>query len=636
MPPEASTPRTAPAGLATGPRPASPPPIMGRGGPPMGMLMGKAPRAEDTRGTLLHLWRYLAQHRLGLGATAVMIVFSTGLNLLWPYLMGVAIDSTLQRGDLGELLRICAAMLACFVLISILAWLQLYVMAGVAQETVAAIRRDLFGRLQLLPLRVFDQRSHGELMSRLTNDVENINMVLSESITQLMSGVLTLVGVTAMMLWINPLLALVTLLSTPPLMILLLRFVVPRTRAGFRDQQKTLGELNGWIEESISGQRVIKAYGREEAALATFTASNQQFREAASRAQIYSGFMGPLSNFVNNIGLALVAGAGGWLAVLGMATVGEIASFINYSRQFGRPINEIASLYNTIQAAIAGAERVFALMAEPSEFEGEDASPAAAAAQPVTPVRGDVLLEDVSFSYVPDAPVLKQISLHAQPGQTVALVGPTGAGKTTIVNLLMRFYDPDHGRICIDGLDIRQIPKQELRRQLGIVLQDTYLFTGSVMDNIRYGRLDASDEEVMAAARLANADHFIHRLPHGYATPLSERGSNLSQGQRQLLAIARAVLADPAILVLDEATSSVDTRTEQHIQEAMLRLMTGRTAFVIAHRLSTIREADQILVLRGGEIVERGRHEDLLAQGGFYAQLYASQFAGATAAPVAV
>jgi ATP-binding cassette subfamily B protein len=533
----------------------------------------------------------------------------------------------LAGGNLGELARISGAMLLCFVFISLLSWLQLYVMAGVAQETVAAIRRDLFARLQLLPLRIFDQRAHGELMSRLTNDVENINMVLSESITQLMSGVLTLVGVTAVILWLNPLLALVTLLSAPPMMLLLLRFVVPRTRAGFRDQQKTLGELNGWIEESVSGQRVIKAYGREEVALATFAEANRAFRQAATRAQIYSGFMGPLSNFVNNVGLALVAGAGGWLAVLGLASVGEIASFINYSRQFGRPINEIASLYNTIQAAIAGAERVFALMAEPSEFDDEKGGEGLAAPLPAAPLRGEVVLEDVSFSYTPGAPVLKQVNLHALPGQTVALVGPTGAGKTTIVNLLMRFYDVDSGRICIDGVDIRQIPKETLRRQLGIVLQDTYLFTGSVIENIRYGRLWASDEEVVAAARLANADHFIHRLPQGYATPLSERGSNLSQGQRQLLAIARAILADPAILVLDEATSSVDTRTEQHIQEAMLRLMAGRTAFVIAHRLSTIREADQILVLQAGEIVERGRHEELLAQGGFYAGLYASQFA---------
>ena len=613
--------------------------MMGRGGPNMAMFMGKAPRAEDTRGTLLKLWRYLAHHRLSLIVTAILVVCSTGLNLLWPYLMGVAIDSSLQRGDLVELARVCGAMLVIFVFLSVLSWLQIYIMAGVAQETVAEIRRDLFGRVQLLPLRVFDQQAHGDLMSRLTNDVENINTVLSESITQLFSGVLMIVGVTIAMFWLNWMLALVTLLTMPPMVYLLLRLVVPRTRAGFRAQQETLGELNGWIEESVSGQRVIAAYGRQAAALATFDAANQSFRQASTQAQIYSGFVGPLNNFIYNTSLALIVAAGGTLAALGMATVGEIATFINYGRQFGRPLNELATLYNTIQAAIAGAERVFALMEEPSEFEEDGAqasSPALLDAQqrmqartPALrePFKGDVVLDDVSFSYVPGTPVLKHVSLHALPGQTVALVGPTGAGKTTIVNLLMRFYDVDSGSIRIDGADVRQIPKQELRRQLGIVLQDTYLFTGTVLDNIRYGRLDASEEEVVAAARLANADQFIHRLPQGYRTPLSERGSNISQGQRQLLAIARAILADPAILVLDEATSSVDTRTEQHIQEAMLRLMAGRTAFVIAHRLSTIREADQILVLRHGEIVERGRHGELLDLRGFYAQLYASQFA---------
>jgi ATP-binding cassette, subfamily B, multidrug efflux pump len=605
--------------------------MMGRGGPNMAMFMGKAPRAEDTRATLLKLWRYLAHHRRSLIVTAILVVCSTGLNLLWPYLMGVAIDSSLQRGDLLELARICGAMLVVFIFLSLLSWLQIYIMAGVAQETVAEIRRDLFGRVQLLPLRIFDQQAHGDLMSRLTNDVENINTVLSESITQLFSGVLMIVGVTIAMFWLNWMLALVTLLTMPPMVYLLLRLVVPRTRAGFRARQETLGELNGWIEESVSGQRVIAAYGRQAAALATFDTANQAYRQASTQALIYSGFIGPLNNFIYNTSLALIVAAGGTLAALGMATVGEIATFINYGRQFGRPLNELATLYNTIQAAIAGAERVFALMEEPSEFDedGAQASPTLASDSPALqePFKGDVVLDEVSFSYVPGTPVLKHISLHALSGQTVALVGPTGAGKTTIVNLLMRFYDVDSGSIRIDGADIRQISKQELRRQLGIVLQDTYLFTGTVLDNIRYGRLDATEEDVKAAAHLANADQFIHRLPQGYATLLSERGSNISQGQRQLLAIARAILADPAILVLDEATSSVDTRTEQHIQEAMLRLMAGRTAFVIAHRLSTIREADQILVLRHGEIVERGRHDELLDYHGFYAQLYASQFA---------
>jgi ATP-binding cassette, subfamily B, multidrug efflux pump len=602
-----------------------PPGMMGRGGPNMAMFMGKAPRAEDTRGTLFKLWRYLAHHRRNLIVTAILVVFSTGLNLLWPYLMGVAIDSSLQRGDLVELARVCGVMLVTFIFLSLLSWLQIYIMAGVAQETVAEIRRDLFGRVQLLPLRVFDQQAHGDLMSRLTNDVENINTVLSESITQLFSGVLMIVGVTIAMFWLNWMLALVTLLTMPPMVYLLLRVVVPRTRAGFRARQETLGELNGWIEESVSGQRVIAAYGRQAAALETFDDANQSYRRASTQALIYSGFIGPLNNFIYNTSLALIVAAGGALAAVGMATVGEIATFINYGRQFGRPLNELATLYNTIQAAIAGAERVFALMEEPSEFEdGAQASPTPALQEPF---KGDVVLDDVSFSYVPGTPVLKHVSLHALPGQTVALVGPTGAGKTTIVNLLMRFYDVDGGAIRIDGGDIRELLKEDLRRQLGIVLQDTYLFTGTVMDNIRYGRLDATEDEVKAAARLANADQFIHRLPQGYDTPLSERGSNISQGQRQLLAIARAILADPAILVLDEATSSVDTRTEQNIQEAMLRLMSGRTAFVIAHRLSTIREADQILVLRHGEIVERGRHDELLDSHGFYAQLYASQFA---------
>jgi ATP-binding cassette subfamily B protein len=592
------------------------------------MYMGKTARAEDTHGTLRKLWGYLSHHRRGLILTAILVVIGTALNLLWPYLMGVAIDSSLRHGDLGELLRVCAAMVGIFVALSAVTWLQIYIMAGVAQETVAEIRHDLFARLQLLPLKVYDQRAHGELMSRLTNDVENINVVLSESITQLFSGVLSLVGVTLAMLWLNPLLAAVTLLTLPPMIFVLLRLVVPRTRAGFRARQQTLGELNGWIEESVSGQRVIVAYGRQAAALETFDAANQLYRHASAQAQIYSGFLGPLNNFVFNVSLALVVSAGGALAALGLATVGEIATFINYSRQFGRPLNDMAALYNTIQGAIAGAERVFALMAEPSEFEE---LPAGAAK---SPFRGDVVLDDVSFSYDEGTPVIKHVSLHAEKGQTVALVGPTGAGKTTIVNLLMRFYEVDSGRICIDGMDIRDLPKEDLRRQLGIVLQDTYLFTGSVLENIRYGRLEASDEEVKAAARLANAEQFIHRLPQGYDTILSERAGNISQGQRQLLAIARAILADPAILVLDEATSSVDTRTEQHIQDAMLRLMAGRTAFVIAHRLSTIREADQILVLRQGEIVERGRHEELLEMNGFYAQLYASQFGRAAPAEV--
>jgi ATP-binding cassette subfamily B multidrug efflux pump len=512
-------------------------------------------------------------------------------------------------------------MLGVYLATSLTTWLQTYVMSAASQHAIRDMRADLFAKLQTLSLRFFDRRTHGELMSRLANDVENVSNVLTESVTQLISSVLSIVGVAVMMLLINIRLALVSLV-TIPLTMFLIRWIAKHTRKGFQEQQAALGQLNGIIEETVTGQKVVKAYVREEAAIEQFDKTNYQLRRASTTAQILATSIGPISNFVNNVGFAIVAGAGGWMAVLGLATVGTIASFINYARQFSRPINQIASLYNTIQSAIAGAERVFEILDQvPEVADAPDA-------QPLEQFEGDVLFDDVCFAYEKGVPVLKHVSLHAEPGQTVALVGPTGAGKTTIVNLLTRFYDIDSGRICIDGVDIRQVKKDDLRRKLGIVLQDTYLFSESVMDNIRYGRLDATDEEVIAAAKLANADTFIHRLPQGYDTPLSERGSNLSQGQRQLLAIARAILADPSILVLDEATSSVDTRTEKNIQEAMLRLMEGRTSFVIAHRLSTIRDADIILVINEGEIIERGTHEELLAQRGFYHNLYISQFKG--------
>jgi ATP-binding cassette subfamily B multidrug efflux pump len=600
----------------------APPPILGPGGPRGPRGTGKAERAKNTRGTILRLWGYLRRQRAALIATALMIVVTTGLNLLGPLLLGKAIDDYILPGDLTGLARICWLMLGVYGLSSLLTWLQAYVMAGASQRTVRDIRDDLFAQLQKLSLSYFDQHAHGDLMSRLTNDVENINMVLTESVVQLVSGVLTVTGVAVMMLLINPLLATVTLLTVPLTVFLLTRQLAKRTREGFRWQQASLGKLNGFIEETVTGQRVVKAFIREPLALEEFGAANRELQRASTRAQIYAGFMGPLMNFVNNLSLAIVAGVGGWMALQGSATVGTIAAFINYARQFGRPLNEIANLYNSIQGAVAGAERVFEVIDQLPELAD------ATDAQPLTQVKGDVVFDGVSFAYEKDTPVLKGVSLRAEPGQMVALVGPTGAGKTTIVNLLTRFYDIDGGRICIDGHDIRQVKTQDLRRQLGIVLQDTFLFSRSVKDNIRYGRLDATHDEVIAAAQMANAHQFIHRLPQGYDTPLSERASNLSQGQRQLLAIARAVLADPGILVLDEATSSVDTRTEKQIQEAMLRLMAGRTSFVIAHRLSTVREADQILVINEGDVIERGTHKELLAQRGFYHQLYTSQFRG--------
>jgi ATP-binding cassette, subfamily B, multidrug efflux pump len=625
---------------------AEPPALLGRmghGPRPMGQ---QVEHAKNKRGTVVRLWGYLRRQKSALILTAAMVAVTVVLNVLGPYLLGVAIDAYVIPGDLAGLARIGLLMLGIYILNSLLIWLQSYVMAGAAQRTVRDIRNDLFGKLQALPLRFFDQRAHGDLMSRLTNDVENVNQVLAEGVVQVVSGLLSMIGVAAVMLWLNPLLAIISLVATTTMTLTVNRWLAPRLRAGFRQQQASLGTLNGLIEETITGQRVVKAYHREPVVIAQFDTTNRELREAATRAQIFAGFIGPVMNFVGNTSLAVVAGVGGWMAVQGMATIGTIASFITFSRQFGRPLNELATLYGSIQSAVAGAERVFATIDEPPEVDAHGAQPLAA-------LRGEVVFEDVSFSYTSEARdlrleaggdtqasslqppasslVLKGVSLHARPGQIVALVGPTGAGKTTIVNLLTRFYEINSGQITIDGQDIRGMKKDELRQQLGIVLQDTFLFAGTVMENIRYGRLDATDDEVIAAARLANADQFIHRLPQGYATPLSERAGNLSQGQRQLLAIARAMLANPSILILDEATSSVDTRTEQHIQEAMLRLMAGRTSFVIAHRLSTIRDADQIVVIDHGAIVERGTHTELLARQGFYARLYASQFrAGAT------
>ena len=559
-----------------------------------------------------------------LAGVALLVAASTVLELVTPYLMGRAIDEHMLRGDLRGLARMVVWMVVANLGRSATMWLQTYAMVGVAQRAVRDMRNDLFANLQTLSLRFFDRHTHGELMSRLTNDVENISSVLAESVTQLIASVLTIIGVTAVMFAINFRLAAVTVL-TVPLIMGLSRWIAKHTRRGFRDQQERLGELNGIIEETVTGQQVVKAFVREAAVIEQFDGVNLSLREASTRAQIFAGVMGPVMNLVNNVSFAIVAGAGGWLAVLGLASVGTIASFVSYAREFAWPLNQMANLYNSIQSAIAGAERVFETIDEAAEIR--DAPDAA----PLTEVRGEVAFDGVRFAYDAGVPILEDVSLRVYPGQTVALVGPTGAGKTTIVNLLTRFYDIDGGAISVDGTDIRHIRRDDLRRALGIVLQDTFLFSDTVMENIRYGRLTATNEDVEAAAQMANADHFIRRLPQAYETQLSERGCNLSQGQRQLLAIARAILADPRILILDEATSSVDTRTERHIQEAMLRLMSGRTSFVIAHRLSTIREADPILVINDGKIIERGAHDDLLARRGFYHHLYTSQFRGVSA-----
>ncbi len=582
---------------------------------------GPVQKAEDPRGTLRRLGAYVWRQRAALVWVVVLVTLTSGLGVLGPFIMGVAIDDFIAVGDLPGLARLAAILVAVYALNAVAMWIQAYIMAAASQRSIRDLRNDLFAQLQTLSLRFFDRHTHGELMSRLTNDVDNVSQILGDTVVQIISSGLSLIGVATMMFIINWRLALITL-TVVPMMALITRIVSKRTRSGFKVRQEHLGELNGIIEENVTGHKVVKAYVRETTAVEEFEVQNRKLQRASVKAQIFAGFVGPLMNFVNNTGYAIVAGAGGLMALQGLATVGAIASFINYSRQFSWPLNRIAQLYNQIQSALAGAERVFEIIDEVPEVQ--DVRDAVVLSE----VEGDVVFDHVDFRYDDDVPVLKDVSLHAQPGQMVALVGPTGAGKTTIINLLTRFYDIDAGTIRVDGHDIRQLKLDDLRRTLGIVLQDTFLFGTSVMDNIRYGRLDASDDDVIAAATLANADGFIRRLPEGYQTVLSENGSNLSQGQRQLLAIARAVLADPGILILDEATSSVDTRTERHIQDAMLRLMEGRTSFVIAHRLSTIRKADQILVIDDGEIVERGTHEELLAQRGFYHHLYVSQFKG--------
>ncbi|NLG51643.1 MAG: ABC transporter ATP-binding protein, partial [Chloroflexi bacterium] len=563
---------------ANGPRSSTqstPPPVGPRpGGPPGMMGMGKP---KNTRGTVRRLWGYVRRQGPALVIIMTLVLISTGLDLLGPYMMGRAIDEFITTGDLPGLARLLLMMLGIYLTAALIVWGENYIAASMSQKVVRDLRNDLFDKLQSLPLRYLDQHAHGDLMSRLTNDVENVSMVLGSSATQLFGSLVTIVGVVVTMLLINLPLTLATLL-TMPLSVFVTRWIARRTRQGFRDQQQHLGELNGIIEETVTGQRVVKAYVREEMVLADFDVANQKLRAAATKASILSGFMGPLMNMINNLSLAFVAAVGGLLAVNGLASVGNAVSFVNYARRFTRPINQLAQLFNSVQSALAGAERIFELLDEEPEIAD---APNASAPKDIA---GEVVFEDVCFSYEPGVPVLKHVSLHAKPGQTIALVGPTGAGKTTIVNLLTRFYEIDSGTIRIDGEDIRNIRKDVLRRKLALVLQDNFLFGDTVMANIRYGRLDATDEEVIEAARLANAHSFIERLPQGYQTVLTERASNLSQGQRQLLAIARAILADPDILILDEATSNVDTRTEKHLQDALLRLMQGRTSFVIAHR----------------------------------------------------
>ncbi len=576
-------------------------------------------QARDRRGTLRRLADYLKPYHARLALVAVLVVAGTLLGLLGPALLGRAIDQYIVPGDLDGLLGIAALMLAAYLAQGLFTALHGLIMIRVGQHFVADIRAALFRHFQALSMDYHDRHRTGDLMSRISNDSETINQILSNGLIQFTTNVLSLGGIMLAMLLLNLPLAIGTLIILP-IMLFITGQITRRTRAAFRGMQKNLGALNAVMEENITGIRAVQAYAQEEAAIAQFQAASQAYRRVGIRADFITAALGPMFTTMMILTVAATALLGGWLAMQDLVSVGTLATFVVYIMNFFRPMRGIAMVYNQLQSALAGAERIFAALdAKPSVTDAPDA-------RPLRDIEGRVSFDHVSFAYDPSQPVLQDICLEVAPGQTIALVGPTGAGKTTIISLLSRFYDVSAGSIRIDGEDIREVQQDSIRAQLGIVLQDTFLFSGTVMENIRYGRLEASDAEVIEAAKLANADGFIHLLPRGYQTQVSEKGHNFSQGQRQLLAIARAILADPRILILDEATSSVDTRTEIHIQEALLRLLESRTAFVIAHRLSTIRNADQVLVINDQRVIERGTHDELLALGGFYQRLYSSQY----------
>lgn len=586
----------------------------GRGHGSIGM---KAEKLKDTKGTLLRLWSYLAKEKKSLVLAVMFIVTSTLLGLAGPYLIARGIDNYILPKDIAGLKPVLAVLIGVYLLIAFFSWLQATMMVTISQNTVTNLRNELFEKIQTLPIKFFDSSQKGDLMSRVTNDIENISNTLSQTVTQLIQSSLSIIGAALMMSLLNWQLFLVTALSVP-CVIFVVKNLAKFTRKYFGAYQGKLGSVNGIIEEDVSGIKTIKAYGQEDERIERFSIANKELRDFAIKAQTYSGLMGPSMNLTSNITFTLVVAFGAWFNLMGIISVGLIASFISYSKQFGRPLSQLAQLYNSVQSALSGAERVFDILDEVSEYEEVGTV--------LDKVEGNITFNNVHFSYEKGKEILKGIDFNADKGQSIALVGPTGAGKTTIINLISRFYDIDSGNITIDGHDLRDIDKNSIRKKLGVVLQDTYLFSGSVKENIRFGKLEATDEEIIRAGKMANAHDFIERLPQGYDTVLSENGSNLSEGQRQLLAIARALLADHDILILDEATSNVDTRTEKNIQDALLRLMEGKTSFIIAHRLSTIREADNILVIKEGKVEESGTHSELLEKHGFYRKLYISQF----------
>ena len=587
-------------------------------------------KAKDFKGTVRRLLAEMGRYRLALAVVLVFAVLSTIFNIVGPKILAKA-TTALATGwvakltgtggiDFAYIGRILLILLGIYLLSGAFSFIQYWLMSGVSQKMCYDFRRQISEKINRLPLAYFEKRTVGEVLSRITNDVDTMGQALNQCVTQLITSVTTMVGVLIMMLSISPVMTVIVLLILPVSLILVL-CVVRISQKYFKQQQATLGVVNGQVEEVYSGQAVVKAFNREQAVLADFDAANGRLYESAWKSQFLSGLMQPVMNFVGNLGYVAVAIVGSIFAAQGRITVGDIQAFIQYVKNFTQPIQQLAQVSNMLQSMAAAAERVFEFLAEPEEDQKAEGTPADPAL-----INGQVTFDHVRFGYTPEKTIIRDFSCDVQPGQKVAIVGPTGAGKTTIVKLLMRFYDVDSGHIRLNGYDVREFDRSPMREGFGMVLQDTWLFQGTIMENIRYGRLDATDEEVIAAAKAAKADHFIRTLPGGYDMVINEDASNVSQGQKQLLTIARAILADNRILILDEATSSVDTRTEEQIQAAMDNLMRGRTSFVIAHRLSTIKDSDLILVMRDGDIVEQGTHDQLLEAGGFYADLYNSQF----------
>lgn len=568
--------------------------------------------------TVKRIWSYLAEHRSLLILVLLMVLASSGLGLLGPFLIGWGIDEYLAKESTEGFIWLLIGLGAVYIFHSLSLWLQSYWMIGIAQRTVYTMRKQLFARFHKLPIDFFNKRQHGELMSRVTNDIENVSSTLNSSVIQIFSSVLTLVGTLAVMIWLSPLLTLVTMIIVP-LMFWGMKWITSRTGKLYKEQQRRLGEMNGYIEETISGQKIIKSFSQENKVIDEFKIKNQQLKQSGYWAQTFTGFIPKLMNMLNNLSFTIVAAVGGYFALKGTVTIGTIVIFTEYSRQFTRPLNDLSNQFNTLLSAVAGADRVFDILDTDEEaIDEKDAAP-------IAKINGRVEFKEVSFSYEKGGDTVADLSFKAEPGESVALVGPTGAGKSTIINLISRFYEPNSGKILIDGNESTKITRESLRRQMAFVLQDSFLFQGTIRENIRYGRLDATDEEVVEAAKAANAHSFIKRLPDGYDSELSQDDAGISQGQKQLLSIARAILADPAILILDEATSSIDTITELKIQDALRHLLKGRTSFIIAHRLNTIKSADQIIVIESGRIIESGSHDELLEQKGFYHDLYTSQ-----------